>query len=119
MTAHPADLGTLIRSPLPRRRIVPEIWLLVLFHTRTVTNMTTSDPLAPASRRFPRDKTGPTDSAAQPSAARPFVLRGRRPSTPVTARHRTSAHQTPITNPTTSDGKNPTTKPDTYTTPDT
>ncbi|MGH3823679.1 MAG: hypothetical protein ACRDRA_12760 [Pseudonocardiaceae bacterium] len=63
------------------------------------------DPFMPAARRFPRDAWPPAGSEELPSSARPFVLRGARqvPSM-VTVKHRTAPHQTPHTDPTTSDG---------------
>lgn len=77
-----------------------------------------TDPLMPAYRRFPRNPIVTPGSDAVPSAMRPFVLRGARPGGVVTAKHRTPASQVKNTQPTTSDGKNPVTKTDTYTTPD-
>ncbi|HET9256531.1 MAG TPA: hypothetical protein VFO16_15225 [Pseudonocardiaceae bacterium] len=63
------------------------------------------DPLMPAARRFPRDAWPPVANEEPPSGARPFVLRGaaQMPSA-ITAKHRTTPHQTPHTDPTTSDG---------------
>lgn len=63
------------------------------------------DPFMPSARRFPRDAWPPAGSDELPSGARPFVLRGAQqvPSV-VVGRHRTAPHQTPHTDPTTSDG---------------
>ncbi len=78
--------------------------------------MTNKDPFMPITRRFPRDAWPPAVSDAPPSAMRPFVLRGARPVAHVpTAKHRTQPHQTPHTDPTTSNGK---TVPDTWYEPD-
>lgn len=76
------------------------------------------DPLMPAFRRFPRDSAGTADSHTAPSTMRPFVLRTGQIGGVPTARHRTPATQQKHTQPTTSDGKNPLTQTDTYTTPD-
>lgn len=76
------------------------------------------DPLVPASTRFPRDAWPPAHSEEAPTQMRPFVLRGAPRETIPMAKHRTPATRVPHTQPTTSDGKNPTTVPDTYYTPD-
>ncbi|MGH3972229.1 MAG: hypothetical protein ACRDS9_02725 [Pseudonocardiaceae bacterium] len=63
------------------------------------------DPLMPAARRFPRDAWPPVESDELPSDSRPFVLRGAQQVDPViVGKHRTAPHQTPHTDPTTSDG---------------
>ncbi|MGH3685662.1 MAG: hypothetical protein ACRDRU_22805 [Pseudonocardiaceae bacterium] len=63
------------------------------------------DPLMPAARRFPRDAWPPLRSDEEPSGLRPFVLRGAQQVDPViVGKHRTAPHQTPHTDPTTSDG---------------
>jgi hypothetical protein len=63
------------------------------------------DPFMPSSRRFPRDAWPPAGSDELPSDTRPFILRGAQQiSSIVTDRHRTAPHQTPHTDPTTSDG---------------
>jgi hypothetical protein len=74
------------------------------------------DPFMPSARRFPRDAWPPVASDELPSGMRPFVLRGAQqvPSA-VTARHRTTPHQTPYTEPTNRDG---TSVPDTWYAPD-
>jgi len=77
-----------------------------------------SDPLMPASHRFPRSAILTGGSPELPSDLRPFVLRGAPLGGLPVAKHRTPATQSKNSQPTTSDGKNPTTKTDTYTTPD-
>jgi hypothetical protein len=77
-----------------------------------------TDPLMPAFRRFPRDLASRAGSDAAPSAVRPFVLRAAQVGGVPVAKHRTPSTQRKIPQPTTSDGKNPTTKTDYYTTPD-
>lgn len=63
------------------------------------------DPLMPSARRFPRDAWPPVGSDEMPSDSRPFVLRGAQQVDPVVVgKHRTAPHQTPHTDPTTSDG---------------
>jgi len=76
------------------------------------------DPLMPASQRFPRCAILSGGNPESPTPARPFVLRGATAGGLREARHRTPATQRKITQPTTSDGKNPTTKTDHFTTPD-
>lgn len=77
------------------------------------------DPLMPAFRRFPRNPPPITsENDALPSPIRPFALSGARPGGVPQAKHRTPATQVKNSQPTTSDGKNPTTKTDTFTTPD-
>jgi hypothetical protein len=76
------------------------------------------DPLMPGFQRFPRVVVLTGRNPEQPSAARPFVLRGAQLGGLREARHRTPATQRRQTQTTTSDGKNPTTTIDTYTTPD-
>lgn len=53
-----------------------------------------------------------------PSAARPFLMLGGVIAQPTQAKHRTNSHPTNHTQSTTTDGKNPGTKVDKYTTPD-
>lgn len=77
-----------------------------------------TDPFMPAFLRFPRDSVVNVDSDAAPSATRPFVLRAAQPGGVPTAKHRTPATQRKVAQTTTSDGKQPTTKTDYYTTPD-
>lgn len=76
------------------------------------------DPLMPAFRRFPRNSILTPGSEAQPSPMRPFVLRGAQVGGVPEAKHRTGTTQVKHTQSTTIDGKNPTTRQDTYTTPD-
>ncbi|BCJ64794.1 hypothetical protein [Polymorphospora rubra] len=76
------------------------------------------DPLMPATHRFPRLAPSDGSSQEQPSHMRPFVLRGAPLGGLREARHRTPATQSRHSEPTTSDGKSPTTKTDTYVTPD-
>jgi hypothetical protein len=65
----------------------------------------TDDPLMPAARRFPRDAWPPARSDEPPSDSRPFILRGAQQlDSMVVGKHRTTPHQTPHTDPTTSDG---------------
>jgi hypothetical protein len=81
------------------------------------------DPFMPSARRFPRDAWPPAGSDESPSGMRPFVLRGaQQVDSVVTAKHRTAPHQTPHTDPTTSDGsggeEEQNTVPDTWYEPD-
>ena len=63
------------------------------------------DPLMPPARRFPRDAWPPVRSDETPSDSRPFALRGAQQVDPmILGKHRTAPHQTPHTDPTTSDG---------------
>ena len=82
--------------------------------------MPIDDPFMPPAARFPRDAWPPAVSDEPPSAMRPFVLRSARPvDQAAAAKHRTQPHQTPHTDPTTSDGEGrPITKPDTWHEPD-
>lgn len=74
------------------------------------------DPLMPAASRFPRDAWPPSGSEEQPSAVRPYILRGAQHFPAFTsAKHRTAPHQTPHTNTTTNDGEQ---LPDTWYEPD-
>ncbi|GIL32042.1 hypothetical protein [Actinocatenispora comari] len=79
-----------------------------------------TDPLMPGFRRFPRDQWPQPASDEQPSAKRPYVLRGATVGGAVReGKHRTPATRNPHTVPTTSDGSGrPVTKPDTTYTPD-
>lgn len=77
------------------------------------------DPFMATSHRFPRMAILTGGNQEPPSQVRPFVLRGAAPDGVREAKHRTPATQTRHTQSTTSDGKNPVPKTDTYTTPDT
>lgn len=78
-----------------------------------------SDPLMPSSHRFPRTAIMTSGNVEMPSTSRPFALLGAPVGGLPEAKHRTGATQVKNSQPTTSDGKNPTTKTDTFTTPDT
>ena len=52
------------------------------------------DPLVPGRLRLHLATSQPPLSGEQPSARRPFVLRGCQQVTPMEARHRTPSHQT-------------------------
>jgi hypothetical protein len=76
------------------------------------------DPLMPTSHRFPRSAILTGGNQELPTDARPFALRGASVNGPREAKHRSPATQRQSSQPTTSDGKNPSTRTDTYTTPD-